>query len=96
MSSSGRPALGYVSPCRAVSDIAQNIASQDSARSRRLGFKKILKGVAMLWTTSIILLSFWLLGVTTPFTMHGYIHLLLVLAAAVMLVPALRKRRSVD
>ena len=50
----------------------------------------------MLWTTSIILLSFWLLGVTTPFTMHGYIHLLLVLAAAVVLIPSVRKKRTVD
>jgi hypothetical protein len=50
----------------------------------------------MLWTTSIILLSFWLLGVTTPFTMHGYIHLLLIIAAAVTLVPLLRNKRAVD
>jgi len=28
--------------------------------------------------------------------MHGYIHLLLVLAAAVMLIPVLRKKRAVD
>lgn len=50
----------------------------------------------MPWTTSIILLSFWLLGVTTPFTMHGYIHLLLVLAAVMMVIPSLRKKRAVD
>jgi Family of unknown function (DUF5670) len=50
----------------------------------------------MLWTTSIILIAFWLLGVTTPFTMHGYIHLLLLLAAAVVLIPTLRKKRAID
>jgi hypothetical protein len=58
--------------------------------------QRLLKGVPMLWTTSIILLSFWLLGVTTPFTMHGYIHLLLIVAAAVVLIPSLRKKGAVD
>ena len=34
----------------------------------------------MLWTISVILLSLWLLGISTPSTLHGYIHVLLGLA----------------
>jgi hypothetical protein len=50
----------------------------------------------MLWTISIILLTLWFLGVTTPFTFDGYIHLLLFVAAAVMLIPLFRKKHKVD
>jgi hypothetical protein len=40
----------------------------------------------MAWTISIIVLSLWLLGVTMPYTLHGHIHLLLALAAAIIIV----------
>jgi hypothetical protein len=50
----------------------------------------------MFWTISIILLALWFLGVMTPFTFDGYIHLLLVAAAAVMLIPLFRKKHAVD
>jgi Family of unknown function (DUF5670) len=54
------------------------------------------KGVEMLWTISIILFSLWLLGVATPFTLHGYIHVLLLVAGLVTLLPLMRKKRPVD
>lgn len=50
----------------------------------------------MLWTFSVILLSIWIVGVATPFTLHGYIHLLPALAVAVMLAPFIHKRRVSD
>jgi hypothetical protein len=51
----------------------------------------------MLWTISVILLSLWLLGISTPSTLHGYIHILLALAIATSLLPFLRRRkRPVD
>ena len=34
----------------------------------------------MLWTIAVILVVLWLLGVVTSFTMHGFIHILLVIA----------------
>jgi hypothetical protein len=52
--------------------------------------------VPMLWTLSIIFLSIWLLGVATPFTLHGYIHVLLILAIAVILIPFIRRKHARD
>ena len=51
--------------------------------------------VPMLWTPSIIFLSLWFLGVTIPYTVHGYIHLLLVLAVASATIPFFHKRSAV-
>jgi hypothetical protein len=48
----------------------------------------------MLWTISVILLSLWLLGITTPSTLHGYIHILLALAIATSLLPLLRRKKN--
>jgi hypothetical protein len=56
--------------------------------------KKNVKGVAMLWTISVILLSLWLLGISTPSTLHGYIHVLLGLAVLTTLLPFLRRRKQ--
>jgi hypothetical protein len=50
----------------------------------------------MLWTLSVIFLSLWILGVTTPFTLHGYIHVLLILAIAAVLIPFIQKKHPVD
>ena len=46
----------------------------------------------MFWTISIILFTLWFVGVATPFTFNGYIHLLLLAAGAVTLIPLLRKK----
>lgn len=43
----------------------------------------------MAWAISIIVLSLWFIGVTMPYTLHGHIHLLLVLAAAIVILPVL-------
>lgn len=48
----------------------------------------------MAWTISVILLSLWLLGVVTPSMLHGYIHILLVLVAAITLLPLLRRKKQ--
>lgn len=40
----------------------------------------------MLWTIFVILLVLWLLGVVTSYTMHGFIHILLVIAIVVVLI----------
>jgi hypothetical protein len=51
----------------------------------------------MLWTISVILLSLWLLGVTTPSTLHGYIHILLAVAILTTLGLFVRRnKRPVD
>jgi len=40
----------------------------------------------MLMTIFVMLVFLWLLGVVTSYTLYGFIHLLLVLAVAVMLI----------
>ena len=46
----------------------------------------------MLWTIFIILLVLWLLGVVSAHTFGGFIHLLLVLAVAVVLIRVIQGR----
>jgi hypothetical protein len=47
----------------------------------------------MAWTISIIVLSLWFLSVMMPYTLHGHIHLLLVLAAAILVIPLIFNRQ---
>jgi len=49
----------------------------------------------MLMTIAVILLIMWLLGMVTTYTMGGFIHLLLLLAIAVVLIRIIQGRRPV-
>ncbi len=49
----------------------------------------------MLWTIFMVLLILWLLGVVTSTTLGGFIHLLLVVAVAIMLIRVIQGRRPV-
>jgi hypothetical protein len=49
----------------------------------------------MLWTIFVILLVLWLLGMVSSYTMGGFIHLLLVLAIAVVLIRVIQGRSPV-
>ncbi|HLI86427.1 MAG TPA: lmo0937 family membrane protein [Bryobacteraceae bacterium] len=49
----------------------------------------------MLWTLFVILLVLWLLGLVTSYTLGGFIHILLVLAIAVILIQLITGRRAV-
>jgi hypothetical protein len=49
----------------------------------------------MLWTIFVILLVLWLLGMITSYTMGGFIHILLVIAIAVVLINVITGRRAV-
>jgi len=40
------------------------------------------------WTLSITTLSLWIVGVLVPYTLHGYIHLFLVVVIAAVMIPA--------
>src|SRR6266567_7998268 len=42
--------------------------------------------LTMLWTIFVILLVFWLLGLVSSYTLGGFIHILLVVALAVLLI----------
>ena len=49
----------------------------------------------MLWTVFVILLVLWLLGLTTAYTMGGFIHILLILAVVSLVVQLVSGRRVV-
>jgi hypothetical protein len=48
----------------------------------------------MLWTIFVILLVLWFLGLVSSYTLGGFIHILLVVALAVLLINLLTGRRS--
>jgi hypothetical protein len=49
----------------------------------------------MLWTIAVIFLVLWLLGLVTAFTLHGFIHVLLVIAIIAVLLRVIQGRRAV-
>ncbi len=49
----------------------------------------------MLWTIFVVLLVLWALGLATSYTLGGFIHLLLLLAIAVVLIRVIQGRRLV-
>ena len=49
----------------------------------------------MLWTIFVVLLILWLLGVVTAYTLGGFIHLLLIIAVAVVLLRIIQGRPPV-
>jgi hypothetical protein len=49
----------------------------------------------MLWTITVLLLVLWLVGMVSNYTLGGFIHLLLLLAIASVLVRIIQGRRPV-
>jgi hypothetical protein len=49
----------------------------------------------MLWTIFVILLVLWLLGMVSSYTLGGFIHILLIIALAVVLIQFIQGRRPV-
>jgi len=47
----------------------------------------------MLWTLAVLLVVLWALGLVTSYTMGGFIHVLLVVAVAVVVVRVIQGRR---
>ena len=46
----------------------------------------------MLWTIFAILLVLWFLGLVTGYTLSGFIHILLVVAIAILLIRLIQGR----
>lgn len=53
----------------------------------------VCKRNPMLETLAIVLVILWLLGVVTSYTMGGVIHILLIIAAVVILMRVIQGRR---
>ena len=49
----------------------------------------------MLWTIAVILFVMWALGLATAYTLSGFIHILLLLAIAIVLIRIIQGRRPV-
>ena len=49
----------------------------------------------MLWTLFIVLLVLWLVGVVSSYTLGGFIHILLLLAIASVLIRIIQGRNPV-
>jgi len=49
----------------------------------------------MLWTVFVILLVMWMLGMATSYTLGGFIHILLILAIATVLIRVIQGQTPV-
>ena len=49
----------------------------------------------MLWTIFVILMIMWLLGMATSYTLGGFIHILLLLAIASVLIRIIQGRSPI-
>jgi hypothetical protein len=49
----------------------------------------------MLYTIAVILLVMWLLGMVTSYTLGGFLHLLLILAIAAILIRVIQGRNPI-
>jgi len=49
----------------------------------------------MLWTIFVVLMLLWLLGMISSYTIGGFIHILLLVALAIVLIRIIEGRRPV-
>lgn len=50
----------------------------------------------MLWTIFVVLLVLWFLGLATSYTLGGFLHILLILAVAVVVIRLIQGRRILN
>ena len=49
----------------------------------------------MLWTVFVILLIMWLLGMVSGYTLGGFIHILLLIALAAVIIRVIQGRKPI-
>jgi uncharacterized protein DUF5670 len=49
----------------------------------------------MLWTLTVLLIVMWLLGMVSSYTLGGFIHILLLVAIAAVLVRIIQGRNPI-
>jgi len=84
-----------VDGCRIFFDKKDTIAVESDRLRLKSGNtqKRTVRRSNMLWTIFVILLVLWLLGMVSSYTIGGFIHLLLILAIAVVLIRVIQGRR---
>ena len=60
-----------------------------------LGSAPTERGSAMLLTIAVILVLLWLFGMVSSYTLGGFLHILLFLAIAMILIRVIQGRRAV-
>jgi hypothetical protein len=50
---------------------------------------------SMLWTVFLVLMILWLLGMVTSYTLGGFIHILLIVAIAAVLIRIIQGRNPI-
>ena len=70
-------------------------AGQDVRPAILTSPEKVEKEGVMLWTVAVVLLVLWALGLSTSYTAGGLVHLLLVIAAVVVVFQFIGGRRTV-
>jgi Family of unknown function (DUF5670) len=73
--------------------LLSNVAA--TTQSRVAGSTSRREETFMLWTIFVILLVMWLLGMVSSYTFGGFIHILLLLAIAVVLIRVIQGREPV-
>jgi hypothetical protein len=61
-----------------------------------MNFSAQNQGENMLWTVAVILMVLWALGLVTSYTMGGFIHILIAVAAIVVLIRIIQGRRVLE
>jgi len=49
----------------------------------------------MIWTIFLLLMILWLLGMVSSYTLGGFIHILLILAIAIVLIRVIQGRNPI-
>jgi hypothetical protein len=65
--------------------------------TQALAFQLLYAGPedVMLWTIFVVLLVLWLLGLVSSYTMGGFIHILLIVAIAILCIQLISGRRAI-
>jgi len=64
-------------------------------RSKRFTNNGDRRRPTMLWTLFVVLLVLWAVGMVSSYTLGGFIHLLLLIAVAVVLIRIIQGRRPI-
>ena len=71
------------------------VSGRQTISAKRTGAPPVETGKAMLMLIFAILLVLWLLGMVSSYTLGGYLHILLIIAIAVLLIRIIQGRRPI-
>lgn len=75
--------------------LLHKLLTKNSVPDQRIRETDQRKERTMLWTIFVILMIMWLLGMVSSYTLGGYIHLLLIIAIAVVLIRVIQGRTPI-